>query len=120
MRDDARPVRALACSDRREDLARGPLAGRRSCAIWGAGKTGKALARALAAEGVSVEWWIDVAPRKVGGTAQGAPVHGPEDLPRPGGPLLLVAVAARGARVEIREHLEGAGWREGRDYLVCW
>ena len=97
-----------------------PLAGRRSCAIWGAGKTGKALARALAAEGVSVEWWIDVAPRKVGGTAQGAPVHGPEALPRPGGPLLLVAVAARGARAEIREHLEGAGWREGRDYLVCW
>jgi len=101
-------------------LARGPLAASRRCAIWGAGKTGKALARALAAEGVSVEWWIDVAPRKVGGTAQGAPVLGPDALPPKGGPLLLVAVAARGARAEIRDHLAGAGWEEGRDYLVCW
>ena len=34
--------------------------------------------------------------------------------------LELVAVAARGARAEIRGDLFARGWVEGRDYLVCW
>src|SRR5690606_35843348 len=101
-------------------LAAGPLARARRCGIWGAGKTGKALARALGAEGVEVEYWVDVAPRKVGGSARGAPILGPDALPSRGGPPLLVAVAARGARAEIRDHLRARGWIEGRDHLFCW
>lgn len=99
-------------------LANGPLRATRRCAIWGAGKTGKALARALEAEGVSVEWWVDVDRTKQ--IARGVPVHRADEMPPKGGPLLLVAVAARGARAEIRGELETRGWREGEDYLLCW
>ncbi len=101
-------------------LAQGPLAARRSCAIWGAGKTGRALGRALGAEGIGIEWWVEVDAKKVGRTVRDAKVVGLDALPPPGGPLLLVAVAARGARAEIRGDLHARGWREGRDYLAVF
>ena len=34
--------------------------------------------------------------------------------------MLLVAVAARGARALIRRDLLAVGWVEGRDFLLCW
>lgn len=119
-RTDPRYGKAQHLALKARHLASGPLAERRSCAIWGAGKTGRALARALAAEGVAVEWWVEVDRAKIGRTVRDAPVLGVDTLPPPGGPLLLVAVAARGARAEIRGDLQKRGWVEGRDYLVCW
>lgn len=100
-------------------LARGPLAGG-TCRIWGAGKTGRALARALSLHGVEVEGWIDVDAAKIGRRIRGAPVVGPDELGGRDGPPLLVAVAARGARRLIRAHLARRGWREGIDHLFCW
>ena len=119
-RTDPRYGKAQHLALKARHLAQGPLAVRKSCAIWGAGKTGKALARALAAEGVAVEWWVEVDRAKIGRTVRDAPVLAVDALPPPGGPLLLVAVAARGARAEIRGDLHARGWVEGRDYLVCW
>jgi glycosyltransferase involved in cell wall biosynthesis len=100
-------------------LARGPLAAARMAAVWGAGPTGKALAAALAAHGVEVAYFVDVDGKKIGRRRRGAPILGPEELPPPGGPLLLVAVAARGARALVRAHLAGRGYREGVDFFCC-
>lgn len=119
-RTDPRYGKARHLALKAHHLAAGPLRDQRSCAIWGAGKTGKALARELAARGIGVDHWVEVAPRRIGGRVQGAPVLPFDQLPPRGGPLLLVAVAARGAREEIRSWLAGRGWREGEDHLFCW
>jgi glycosyltransferase involved in cell wall biosynthesis len=95
-------------------LARG-----RPIAVWGAGKTGRRLARQIAAHGARPELFIDIDPRKIGRTAQGAPIEAPDALV-PGKNTIVVAVGARGARELIRAHLAGAGFREGMDFdFIC-
>jgi glycosyltransferase involved in cell wall biosynthesis len=97
-------------------LARGPLAGRREVALWGAGETGKAFADALLREGIRVALFVEVDRRKVGRTVRGAPVVGYEEVSRARGLPLLVAVGAPGARELIRAELGRAGFREVEDY----
>jgi GT2 family glycosyltransferase len=103
---------ALKCGH----LARGPLAGRREVALWGAGETGKAFADALLREGIAVALFVEVDRRKIGGTLRGAPVIGYEELHRIRGLPLLVAVGAPGARDLIRAELERSGLRELADF----
>lgn len=91
--------------------------GRRPLWMWGAGKTGKHLARALEAHGVRAERWIDIDPRKIGGVARGAPIVSPAAIRR-GEAVIVVAVGARGARDEVRAHLVARGFVEGADF-VC-
>jgi glycosyltransferase involved in cell wall biosynthesis len=90
----------------------------RPLAVWGAGKTGRRLAAALARNGVRPALFVDIDPRKIGRTAQGAPIVDPSGLTR-GRFTVVVAVGARGARALIREHLNGAGFVEGHDYLCA-
>jgi hypothetical protein len=97
-------------------LARGPLAGRREVALWGAGETGKAFADALRAEGIRVALFVEVDRKKIGRTVRGAPVVGYEEVRRARGLPLLVAVGAPGARELIRAELARAGFREGEEY----
>ncbi len=97
-------------------LAAGPLAGRREVAIWGAGETGRAFARALGAHGIAPALVLEVDRKKVGRTVQGAPVHGFEEADRARGLPLLVAVGAPGARPLIRAELARRGFEEVRDY----
>lgn len=92
-------------------------AGGRSLAVWGAGPTGKRLARMLAARGAVAELFIDIGPRKIGRTARGAPIAASSALD-PRRHFVVVAVGARGARDEIRPHLASLGFLEGRDF-VC-
>jgi cellulose synthase/poly-beta-1,6-N-acetylglucosamine synthase-like glycosyltransferase len=101
---------------RAHHLARGPLRGR-LFDLWGAGPTGKRLARALETRGLRPRRFIDVAPRKR--IARGLPVDRPEALGAPGEALLLCAVGAPGAREEIRSDLARRGYREGEDYLFA-
>jgi hypothetical protein len=89
----------------------------RPVAIWGAGPTGRRLARALEPEGVRTERFVDIDPRKLGRTARGAPIIAPSELRR-GRETIVAAVGARGARELIRRHLEGKGFVEGEDF-VC-
>lgn len=86
--------------------------------IWGAGRAGRHFLRALIPLGVRAERFIDIDPRKIGGHARGVPIVGPDDLPTSPHGLLLVSVAARGARDRMRHHLQRRGYREGRDF-VC-
>ncbi|MGK7345751.1 MAG: glycosyltransferase [Candidatus Nitrospinota bacterium M3_3B_026] len=85
--------------------------------IWGAGGTGALLARHLKREGARVSCFIDINPRKIGGVKAGRPVRSPEAAKRVIGPI-LAAVAARGAREEIRAFLAGFGKREGVDFFM--
>lgn len=91
----------------------------RPVAVWGAGKTGKRLSRALEREGVRTEIFVDIDPRKIGGVARGAPVVAPDDLPR-GRHTVLVALGARGAREIVRARLASWGLVEGEDFVVAW
>ena len=97
-------------------LAAGPLSGRREVAIWGAGETGRAFARALALHGVSVVLFLEVDRRKFGRTVAGAPVVSYEEAERARGLPLIVAVGAAGARDLIRAELGRRGFEEIRDY----
>ena len=101
-------------------LALGPLAGRDSVLIWGAGMVGRRLGRQLIRLGVPVEAYIDIDPQKIGRTRRGRPVLPPEALPEWWGrfknPALLAAVGARGARPLIRQRLVALGLREGQDW----
>jgi GT2 family glycosyltransferase len=90
--------------------------------VWGAGRDGKRLTRALQAREHHVAAFIDIDPRKVGGTRLGVRVWAPERLPETHAPasestLLLVAVGTRGARQLIRERLACLGYEELRDFL---
>lgn len=87
--------------------------------VWGAGRTGRALSRALGENGIRVERLVDVDPRKVGRRRHGAPVVAPEDLGRWAGVHLVAAVGAKGARRLIRGFLDARGWREGEQYTCA-
>lgn len=102
-------------------LARGPLGGAEKVAIWGAGPTGRRLARALEGEGRRADAFVDVDPAKIGRQARQAGILPPEAVPRlvARGATVLVAVGAPSARAEIRRHLAGLGLVEGRDFWCC-
>ena len=99
-------------------LALGPLAGGRQVVVWGAGQTGRRLARLLLEQGIEIMAFVDIDPRKVGGTARRRPVVAPETLPGLLGPrtVVLAAVASRGARELIRARLEAIGLVEGEGF----
>jgi hypothetical protein len=80
--------------------------------MWGAGATGKRLARALREHGAVCDLFIDIDPRKLGQTAQGAPVADVAALDA-ARDLVIVAVATRGARALIAPQLAARGFVEG-------
>jgi glycosyltransferase involved in cell wall biosynthesis len=100
-------------------LARRLLARPRPIDVWGAGPTGKQLARALEPHGVRAARFIDIDPRKIGGTARGVAVVAPPQLHAPGAHWVVVALGARGARDLARTALDALGHREGEDYLCA-
>lgn len=87
-------------------------AGRARLVMWGAGATGKRLARALREHGAVCDLFIDIDPRKLGQTAQGAPVADVSALDA-ARDLVIVAVATRGARALIAPQLLARGFVEG-------
>jgi len=120
------PEAFLAC--KAHYLAR-RLAGR-PVIVWGAGRDGRRTARALRREGVRLEAFLDIDPRKIGRVAQGAPILSADawletDQPaaarepsRPAPrPLVLAVVGTAGARELIRSRLRRAGLEEGPDFL---
>lgn len=101
-------------------LIEGPLKERDGLIVWGAGKTGRRLSKHLQRGGAQPDVFVDITPKKIGGQLRGAPVVGPDELmdwwrcfKRP---VLLSAVASRGARALIREQLRGWNLKEGEDF----
>jgi cellulose synthase/poly-beta-1,6-N-acetylglucosamine synthase-like glycosyltransferase len=109
------PARFAAC--KAHHLARGPLRGGAEYVLWGHGATGRALRRALAAEGKRVAAIVEIHPRRIGRRIGGAPVVRPEALPavRRGLPL-VASVAGPFARAEIRAWCARLGLREDADF----
>jgi glycosyltransferase involved in cell wall biosynthesis len=101
-------------------LVRGPLQGRQTVIIWGAGMIGRRLSKHLLRAGAPVAAFIDIDPRKIGRTRRGKPVWPAEALPelwnQSPSPVVLAAVGARGARHLIRQRLQAAGLVEGQDW----
>jgi glycosyltransferase involved in cell wall biosynthesis len=83
-------------------------------ALWGAGQTGRRLARELAAYGVRPVMFIDIDALKIGRTLGGAPIMSADAL-NSREHVVIVAVGARGARELIRPELAKRGFREGEN-----
>lgn len=87
-------------------------------AVWGAGPTGRRLARAMEPEGVRAARFVDIDPAKVGRVARGARIVSPDALVR-GRDTVVVAVGSFGARGIIRDALRAMGFAEGQDFVVA-
>jgi glycosyltransferase involved in cell wall biosynthesis len=81
--------------------------------VWGAGRITRRRAGLLTQHGVAIRAYIDIDPRKIGGTADGLPVLAPADLSLPEDCFVLSYVGSRDARVRILGDLAGRGFREG-------
>jgi glycosyltransferase involved in cell wall biosynthesis len=101
-------------------LPQGPLKGRETVIVWGAGMMGRRTSKHLVREGLPLAAFVDVDSKKIGRTLRGVPIIPPEALMAWWGkyerPALLAAVGARGARELIREKLRGFGLVEGEDW----
>ena len=98
------------------------LPARRPVVVWGAGKVGKPLARELIGQGIRVEKFVDLDPRKIGQSIHGAEVISPagfEKDPSLKRSFVLAAVGSPGARSEIREALSLIGLEELNDFRFC-
>jgi glycosyltransferase involved in cell wall biosynthesis len=87
--------------------------------IWGAGRDGKRLAKALRRRGVGLRAFVDISPTKIGRRMLGTRVCPPDFLSERPGCLIVAVVGVRGARAEIRGALGALGYREGRDFVCC-
>jgi glycosyltransferase involved in cell wall biosynthesis len=90
-------------------------------AVWGAGQTGKRLARALESHSLRPVAFVDIDPRKIGRTARGVVIEPAEEgiaRARRGELILVVAVGRAGARDIVRARLAEADLVEGRAF-VC-
>lgn len=113
------PERFLAA--RAHFLARRLHADGRAFAVWGAGKTGRRLARALEAHELSPAAFVDIDPKKIGRTARGRAILDASaaiERATSGQWLVVVALGGAGARDVVRARLARAGLVEGRAF-VC-
>jgi glycosyltransferase involved in cell wall biosynthesis len=85
--------------------------------IWGAGPTGRLMHDLLLAEGVETGGFIEVHPRRIGGTKRGKPVYGVDRAGVRDGSFIVAAVGSRGARSKIRDFMQNNGRREGEEFL---
>jgi len=99
-------------------LAAGLLKGHATYLLWGYGRTGRKLARALRAHDKHPAEIVELHLGRLGQTIHGAPVVSPAALGPPRGLPLLVSVAGADARGLIRTELARMGWRECVDF-VC-
>ncbi len=99
-------------------LARDNRIKNKPVSIWGAGITGKRLARQLLALGVAIENFIDIDPLKIGRTRYTLPVYSPSThfnlYPQN---FVLIAVGARRVREQIRQELKHL--TETVNYIFC-
>jgi glycosyltransferase involved in cell wall biosynthesis len=98
-------------------LSRDFLRDRPRYVLWGHGRTGRALRKALADLGHEPELIVDVHPRRIGKRIHGAEVIAPEALEQHRELRIVVSVAHSGPRAEIRSALESMGFRGGADYV---
>jgi glycosyltransferase involved in cell wall biosynthesis len=87
--------------------------------VWGAGRITRRRAQHLVDQGVTVEAFVDIDPRKIGGRIAGRPVLSPDGLPRPGRSFVVSYVGSTDARAQIEAGLQAAGYRCGLHYIAA-
>jgi glycosyltransferase involved in cell wall biosynthesis len=137
-RTDSRYAQDRFTACRSWHLHRDFLSARSTYILWGHGKTGRALRRELATLGHRATLIVDVHPRRIGERIGGALVISPEELARLPGfaraavassilnstsrihsiDPVIVSVAGRVPRNQIRAALVAIGLHEGEDF-VC-
>lgn len=85
--------------------------------LWGHGRTGRALRKALTELGHEPALIVDVHPRRIGERIHGVEVIAPEALDQHRELPIVVSVAHSGPRARIRSALESMGFRGGVDYV---
>ncbi|XPV76921.1 MAG: glycosyltransferase [Desulfovibrio sp.] len=86
--------------------------------VIGAGRPSRKRSDMLLTNGVDIQAYIDVDPKKIGQIIHGRPVIGRKDIPPKGEVFILSYVGNRGAREEIAEFLDGAGYEVAKDYML--
>jgi glycosyltransferase involved in cell wall biosynthesis len=99
-------------------LANSFLANSNDYALWGYGRTGRCLQKALRKRGKRPSAILELHPGRIGNAIAGAPVVHPDEWLRAPDQRLVVSVAGARPRAEIRGVLDTAGLRDGIDY-VC-
>ena len=89
----------------------------RPVVIWGAGPTGRLMHDLLRAEGAQIRGFLEVHPRRIGGSKRNLPVWPIDRVATLENEFILVAVGAAGAREKIRSWMSRSEVEEGRDYL---
>ncbi|HEY43398.1 MAG TPA: glycosyltransferase [Anaerolineae bacterium] len=101
-------------------LLQGPLKDRNAVIVWGAGRMGRRISKLLLQDEAPLVAFVDIDPTKIGRTRRGLPIIPPDKLVgwwrRSDHPIVLAAVASRGARSLIRDRLTGMGLVEGSDW----
>ena len=103
-------------------LSRSSYLNDRKAIIWGTGPIGVHLYDILLEQGIEVEAFIEVNPRRVGGLKRGLPVMHFSEIKKytlANNALIIGAVGARGARAKIRQALLDMGKEEGADFLFA-
>lgn len=95
------------------------LGARETYILWGHGRTGRALRKALARHRHRPSHIVEVHPRRIGQTIHSAPVIPPEALLPLRDQPIIVSVAGTGPRDEIRTSLTGMQFHEGRDFVFA-
>lgn len=88
----------------------------RPLVLWGAGRDGRRFARTWLERGLPLARLVDIAPAKIGRTAQGRPIVGPDALTDPSAGFVVACVGTAGARALIRADLERRGYVELADF----
>ena len=99
-------------------LRRSVLGGRTGVVVWGAGPTGKSLAREFAAQGVEVRAFVEVDPRKIGQQIHGAPVCEAEAARGFPDALHVGAIARASGREAVRAAAVGEGLVDAVDFVA--
>jgi glycosyltransferase involved in cell wall biosynthesis len=87
--------------------------------LWGAGRVTRRRARWLVDEGVRIEAFVDIDPRKLGRPIDGRPVLAPDALPPPGRAFVVSYVGGADAREQIEARLRAGGHAPGADYVLA-
>lgn len=85
--------------------------------IWGTGPTGIQLHDLLQEQDISIDGFIDIHPRRIGGQKRQLPVWQMDIVDELRDCIIVCAVGSRGAREEIRGYLNNRQLTEGEEYI---
>lgn len=85
--------------------------------VIGSGRVTRRRVELLMAQGVTVDSYVDIDPKKIGNIIGGIPVISRADMPGPNECFVVPFVASIGARQDISAFLHQQGFVEGKNYI---